>query len=64
MSLQRHLLFHESDELRLLGVAQHFMLGLVTSLLAGFVLLRPRAENKRVRNQLIRKQNDVKDTKS
>lgn len=34
-----HLLLHHSDELRLLGVTQHFLLGLMTFLQSGSVLL-------------------------
>lgn len=46
-----YLPLHEPDELRLLRVSQHILLGLVPVLNSGFVLLRFGAENK-VRPQI------------
>lgn len=41
-----HLLLHESDKLRLLGVSEHFLLDLMSFLQSGFVLLWFGTENK------------------
>lgn len=49
-----HLLFHELDELSLLRVSEHFILGLVLLLLSSFVLLWSGTKNESTNQSMTR----------